>query len=127
MNFLGQVAKDIHQITTGDFGQHITVTAPAGQPKTVTGFAARHSTLVDENGFLKVNATTAHISVTEKSLKDAGIATRDGAGKLITFEGMLVNWTDVSGMNKTYVVQKGGSKPNETVGLISFILGNYTP
>ena len=124
-NFLQQVKRDVHQITTTDFGQDITITPLLGGPVVLSGYVSKHSITVDENGFIKVNTTSAHITVTETSLLNAGISTRDTNGGLITFAGYLVGWTDVSGRSVTYVVQKGGSKPNETTGQISFILGNW--
>lgn len=126
MNVLARVQNDIHRIITG-FKGVITITPLTGGAKVVNGITSKHSITVDENGFVKVNTTNAHITVTETSLLAAGLTTRDINGALITFAGWLVAWTDVSGRNVTYIVQKGGSKPNEGTGQISMILGNYQP
>lgn len=130
MDFLSTVQRDLQTITTTDFATHITITPPGGTPVIVPGYAGKHSIDVDQIGFRTINSKKAHCSIMEQELLKAGYTTRvstDANADLITFEKHTVSWKDVSGQTRTYIVQQGGSKPNETVGLIVFILGYFKP
>lgn len=125
MDFLQQVKKDIQQITTTDFATSIVFTSPLGESKTVKGYAGKHSLNVNEIGFVTVNSKECYCNVSEQTLLNAGYITRDSNGNLISFAKHLVNWTDVSGQNKTYIIQNGQSKSDETVGLLVFTLAYF--
>lgn len=127
MNFLNQVSKDIQQILSNDFAQNIIMQTPdlTIDPKTVLGTAGKHSLQVGELGFITINSTKAHCCIPEKNMINAGIVTREINGNMITFAGFLITWTDVSGQTKTYIVQKGNSRPDESVGTVVFTLTDY--
>lgn len=124
-NFQTQIGKDIQRILTTDIAQDIILTPLSGSPVTVSGYASKHSIDVNDIGFVSVNLKKAYIDVTEKSLKDKGIITRDSSNNLLDFDGYLVTYTDMSNQTKTYIVQKGQSKPDESTGHIIMILGYY--
>lgn len=125
MNLLTTVNRDIQQILSTDFAQNIIFTPPLGVPVTVTGYAGKHSINVNELGFITVNSKEARITITEAFLVAKGYITRGSDDNLLSFAGHLVTWTDVSEKTMTYIVQKGKSAPDETVGTISFVLGYY--
>lgn len=128
MDMMAIVKRDIAMITSIDFATSILLTPPSpATAKTVKGYAGKHFLGVTEQGFVTVNTQKAYVAIAESNMKDAGLTTRDNNDDLISFVGWLVNWTDVSGQNKTYKVQQGGSTPDETTGLIKLQLGYYKP
>ena len=122
---LARVAKDIQRILTTDFAQDVIFTPPLGAPITVSGYVGKHAVTLNELGFAQVNSNQAQCTVTEKSLEAKGYITRDSNGDLLNFNNHLITWTDVSNQTKTYMVQKGKSGPDESVGSIVFTLGYY--
>ena len=127
-NMMARVQKDVARINSTDFATDILLTPPSTTAVTVRGFAGKHYLGVDpRDGFIKVNTQKAYVGISESNMIAAGLVTRDSNSNLISFEGWLASWTDVSGLNKTYKVQQGADSPNETVGLINLQLGYYKP
>ncbi|MBX2906161.1 MAG: hypothetical protein KF744_08995 [Taibaiella sp.] len=125
-----RVARDVRRITTRDFAIPLTFQPPGGSAVTVKGYQSKVQWDVSEPGsggltYITANTKKVYCSVSEAELTDAGYVTRDSNGNLITFKGHLVTCTDVGGQELTYIIQKGQSRADETVGHITFILGYY--
>src|ERR1017187_6306615 len=113
MDFLTQVNKDVKQILTTDFGANITFTPPLGAPVTIIGYRSKHYLEVDNNGFISVSGKKAHVTISIKSLENAGYITRNSNGNLLSFEKHLVTFADGTGHVKTYIIQAGESAADE--------------
>lgn len=127
MNFKVRISQDLARVLSSDIAQSITFTPPIGAPVTITGYASKHSLLVNELGFIQVNSKKASISVMESALIAVGYPTRNTDGSLMTFARHLITFTDVSGLTVTYIVQEGDRRSNESLGILMFTLGVYQP
>ena len=126
-NFKLQIQRDLVQVTTTDIGQDLTFTPPIGAPVTVSGYASKHSIVVNELGFVSVNTKKVSITVMESVLIAAGYVTRNSDGSLMTFTRHLITFTDVSGLTVTYIVQESDRLADESLGMLKFTLGVYQP
>lgn len=126
-NWKQQIKKDLTQIYKTDNGQDITFAPPIGAPVTVSGYASKHSVIVNEIGFINVNTNKVSVTVMEQVLLDAGYTTRNPDGSLMTFSRHLITFTDVSGLTVTYIVQDGDRRSNQSLGVLMFTLGVYQP
>ncbi len=122
-NFKQQVAADVRRILSIDFAQDITFQPPLGAPVTISGYAGNHAYDVDLKGYVIGSSKKAHVTITEAALLAEGYITRNSAGDILTFAGHLVTFTDQSGLTKTYIIQKGESRANESIGTLTFTLG----
>ena len=119
-------AKDDWQRFISDpdgFGVTINFEAPAPGSETadVVGLATKHHIGIDTEGN-PANVKNVHVSVSEQLLIDANYPTRNGNDE-VDFKGHKVSFKDSRGIEKTYIVQQ--KFPDETVGIITLILGDF--
>ena len=105
----------------GGFETDITVTPPGGSPVTVQGIAMKHHLSIDTDG-ANTNSMNAHATIAEKLLIDESYPVRNAEG-VVAMYNHLLRYTDSTGVEKEYAIQQ--VFPDETVGVITFILGNY--
>lgn len=109
-------------ITRGGFEENITLTNPDRSVTLVfTGYATKHFISYDADG-LPINAKNAHITVDESILMTAMYPYRNNAGE-VSLKGHVVTYPESSGVLKSYVVKD--QRPDQTLGLIVLILGDY--
>lgn len=124
MSLIAQIKADVAQITSNgnEFGVPLTFTPPLGSPVTVNGLATKHHLEVNREG-VAFNGMNGHCSAAESVLTAAGYTVRNGNNK-VSMVGHLVAWTDASGELTTYKIAE--VYPDETLGLLVFILSNYS-
>ena len=124
MSLLESAKRDIERITSnvGEFARAATFKAPTGEEVTVNVLHTKHHLGVDAELKKWANTKNAHISVSEKFLVDAGYPVRNAEGK-VYLEQHKVTVKDSTGTDCTYVIEQWF--PNETIGLITCILGDY--
>lgn len=124
MSFLDQIKADIEQITGDADGmtKSLFLQAPTGETATITGLHTKHHLSTDTDGN-NVNAKNAHISFSEKYLTDLNYPVRDILGR-VTLKGHKVTVSDSTGNNSVYMIREW--YPDETIGLIVCILGDFT-
>lgn len=122
MGLIDQAKADIETITSNsnDFGKSMILLSPFGDELVVIGLHTKHHLGIDNDGNF-VNSKNAHISVSEKFLTDAGYPVRINGE--VNLSGHRVKVADSTGVVKTYSIDQWF--PNETVGLITCILGTY--
>lgn len=124
MGLIDTINKDIQNITTNKngFGVDINVTTPDGLTSVdVVGIHTKHHFGLNEDG-QQVNTKNAHIAISEKTLLDAGYTVR-GANEEVQMVDHKVIVKDSSGVDKNYIIRQ--CFPDETIGLIVFILGDF--
>jgi len=109
-------------VTKGGFNTSIVLT-PVGDidPITIQGVTSRHHIEFNQDGY-PVNATNAHILLSENDLKANGLITRDTRGN-VALDAWLASWVDGTGESRTYKIVQ--TKPSETLGLIICTVGRY--
>lgn len=126
----------IHQITTDTSGwaDEITLLSPGnanfdptfdvsfGTSAAIKGLHTKHHLGIDLQTGNHVNEKKAHISFTEKQVVDLGFQIRDADGE-VNMAGYLCKVKDSTGTLVLYVINQWF--PDETVGLIVCILGDY--
>jgi len=128
---LAERAKsDWQRLTTvGGFEEDITFKTPdsfsgPAVEVTVQGLATKHHLDVDTDGNA-VSSKNVHVSVSEQVLVDAGYPIRDSEPiSEVSMINHKVGYADSTGVLKEYVILQ--SFPDETVGIITFILGDYS-
>jgi hypothetical protein len=105
----------------GGFEVDITLTPPVGDPVSVKGLGTKHHNSVGTDG-LPINSKNVHISLIESDLTEKGITVRDVNGE-VNLRNYLANFIDSSGVLKNYIIKE--TFPDETVGVITCILGDY--
>ena len=108
-------------ITAGGFEVDLALTPPGGYPITVKGIAMKHHNSISTDG-LPINSENSHISIIESSLVEEGFITRDAAGK-VNLRNYIVEYCDATGIERKSIIKE--TMPDETLGLIVCILGNY--
>lgn len=88
---------------------------------TVQGLATRHRQTYDPDNGLPMIGKNNHCSFSEVSLNELGYATRNNKNEVIV-KGWLVSWSDTTGEYK-YKIEE--PQPDETLGLIKCMLGEY--
>ena len=121
MGIVERIKSDILSITTNKehFGVDIVLTDRSGQSETIIGTHSKINLGVDTDGNL-VNSRKAHISFSESVIQELTI--RNDAGD-VTLKGWKAAVSDVTGV-KTYKIYEWF--PDETTGLITAMLGDYT-
>lgn len=110
-------------VTSGGFEENITLTTPNRLTTiAITGYATKHWINFDTDG-LPINAKNAHVCVDESLLITLGYPTRNAKGE-VNLRNHIVSYPDSSGTLKKHVVNE--QYPDETLGLIVLILGDYT-
>lgn len=124
MGLMEQIKADIYQIVTNsnDFGVTLTFVAPTAETITVVGTAKKHRIQYDEYGVPKTGTNTKNVSCSVAVDSLTGYPYRNGEGE-IDLAGHLVTWTDAMTVPIQYQVSEW--YPDETVGLIVIILGEY--
>jgi len=133
LDMLARVAADIATITGKDFARPITIIPPGDdiEPYIVMGYVGKHLAILTERGggfsqgFTTVNLNKSYVGFAESALIAAGLTTRDADNNLLNFEKYLISWEDVGGQTKQYIIQQGGSQPDQTAGYLKFTLGAY--
>lgn len=124
MSLLEKAKRDIEKISSNlnEFARSALFQAPSGETAIVNIIHTKHHLGVDAELQKWANVKNAHISVSEKFLTDAGYPVRNSEGKVF-LERHKVTVKDSTGQDCTYVVEQWF--PNETIGLITCILGDY--
>lgn len=126
MGLLERAKADIERITSNlnEFARAAVFYAPTGETASVNILHTKHHLGVDAELQKWVNTKNAHISVAEKFLTDAGYPVRNSGGDVSLLR-HKVKVADSTGTEVTYMIEQWF--PNETVGLITCILGTYAP
>jgi hypothetical protein len=115
---------DIRRITSGAlWGEDLIFTAPDGTTATIKGMYTEHHLGVDDKYEKFVNTKNAHCNFSEKLLVDTGYPLRDAGGE-VQMSGHRVQAVNSQGVLCSYVVDQWF--PDNTVGLIVCILGDWT-
>lgn len=123
MGLLDQIRKDAERFASdaNDFAIAMTFTDKAYNNATITGLYTRHHTKIEADGST-TNSKTCSICVSETKLIDAGYEVRNDDGD-VAMDGHLVTFKDFTGVDTQYKITE--QLPDETVGLIVFILSEY--
>lgn len=124
MGLMEIIKQDIQDITSNinEFGVAITFTNPDNsQSIEVVGTASNHFMQFDFESGKNVNSQNTHVSVSEQLFIDAGYVIRNAEGK-VSVKKHKVTWIDSTGVSGSYEVIE--AIPDQSIGLIVFILGN---
>lgn len=121
-----RIRKDAQRIVEGLFSVELTITAKDLNgdvlPEfTIQGLATRHRQNYDPDSGLPIIGLSNHCSFSELTVNEFGIITRNSKNEIIV-KGWLVSWTDAIGLVQ-YKIEEPA--PDETVGIIKCILGEY--
>ena len=109
-------------ITAGGFEVDINLSTPSGDMTLqITGLASKHHLSFDSDGST-MSSKNAHCCVSEEALSAENYPVRN-ASQEIDLKKHKVSFKDSSGVVKTYMVKD--HYPNETLGLITLILGDW--
>ena len=109
-------------ITKGGFEETITISTPSGDLSLeITGLASKHHLSFNTDGS-PVSSKNAHACVSETELTALGYPVRNPNGE-IDFRQHKISFIDSSGVKKHYAVRE--TFPDETLGLITLILGDW--
>jgi len=112
-----------HHTTKGGFQEDIILKTPTGDiVLPITGFATKHWINFDGDGNPK-DSKNAHVSISESELTENGYPVRASNGE-VSLINHVVSFVDSSNISKSYVVRR--NLPDETLGIIVLILGDYT-
>ena len=123
MGAIQQMMDEALAITTSldGWAVEMTFTAPDLTTAAITGLHTKHHMGFDTDGN-RVSAKNAHVSFSEKVLTDLAYPVRNAKGE-VTLIGHLVAVKDSTGFVKNYIIRE--TYPDETIGLIVCILGDY--
>lgn len=124
MSLRALAKEDIENITSNlnEFGLAIKFTTPDGSIELdVVGIEAKIHLAYDLDTGKEINAQKAYISVSEKFFIDANYPVRNAAGK-VNMKKHKVDYIDSTGTMCYFEVLE--NLPDETIGLISFVLGD---
>lgn len=123
MGLIDQAKIDMKDIITDidGFGVAMSFTAPTAQTAAITGLHTKHHLSFNSDG-IAVNSKNAHCSFAEKSLTELNYPFRNAKGE-VYLKGHRVNIKDSTGITKLYVIRE--FFPNETIGMITCILGDF--
>lgn len=123
--FLNLIRRDVKRYVnqTGAL-ENIIMSVPDGSLTiSITGWAVKHHISFDSDGN-QVNTKNARATIDEAVLVANGYPVRN-ANKEIALKMHLITFKDSSGEDKDYIVRE--SFPDETLGMICLILGDYKP
>lgn len=110
-------------VTSGGFEESITISTPTqDMTLSLTGFATKHHINFDSDGN-QINSKNAHICISESDLQTNSYPVRNVKGEISLLK-HRVSYPDSSGIVKNYIVKD--NYPDEMLGLIVLILGDYT-
>lgn len=119
---LNKARRDAKRFIKGDFSDDITLSTPDNSLVIQTeGLNSKHHINFDSDG-LPINSKNAHVCLDEQDLVDKNYPVRN-SNQEIAMLNHLVTVPDSTGINKNYVIQE--HFPDETLGLIVCILGDY--
>jgi hypothetical protein len=113
------VTVEGHQVISVD--GRIIVTINSDKSLTIKGIYAQHHNSIATDG-TPVNAKLTRVSFAESSLSLANYPVRNANGE-VYLKRHLIDFTDSTGVLKHYIIKE--SFPDETVGVITCILGDY--
>lgn len=120
---LGEWAVPIQfQVPSGAFDFTFDPTFNGAQIVTLNGLHTKHHLGINPENGLRVNVKNASVTVSEKFFTDAGYIVRNSQGE-ISMRDHQVAVKDSTGTVCLYLVREWF--PDETVGLIVFILGDF--
>lgn len=122
MSLLDQSRIDARAISTGPFSQAVNLIAQTGENVTINALGNKIGRKVDSGTGVIVNSKNASVVVHEDELTSVGFPVRNNDGE-VSMIGVLVNTKDSSGRLCNYIVQE--NIPDETIGLITLLLGDY--
>lgn len=124
-DILQRAYRDANRIVMqGGFQDDILLTNPANTlTVTTTGFRTKHWINYDNDGNLTVDTKNAHVCVSEADLTLKGVQVRNNK-KEVRLKDYIVQAKDNTGELKKYKVLR--NLPDETLGLIVLILGDYS-
>lgn len=117
---LGKILED----STYGFGWSLTVTDPAGTAVPLTGFSNDISQVIDPDTGQPVSGRLASVAIRIGLLTDAGLGLPVGIADSSS-KPWLVQFNDINGNAYTFKVMN--SNPDRALGLVTCILGLYTP
>jgi hypothetical protein len=122
MSLLERARIDSLKIITNsnEFASEVTFIAPNEFTVTTNGIHAKHHTSFDEMQ-IRVNSKVASVSVAESNLVGYPVRNSKGEVQMKNHKVLVKDSTDIV---KEYVVKE--NYPDEALGLIVFILGDYT-
>ena len=126
MSLITQAQKDAQQFlgNVSDFGIAITLTAPDLTVVVVNGWHTKHHTGFDVESGVIVNSKMGSVAIHELDLVAAAYPFRD-ANDEVDLLNHLVSVADITGTQKQFVIRE--NYPDQTLGIITLILGDYTP
>jgi hypothetical protein len=119
-----QAQRDIERITQdlSGFGKAMVLIWPDGQELPIIGLHTKHHMAIDPETNLQINVKNAHASFSETPITLAGMSVRN-AQREVSLAGFKIRAVDSAGLVWTYVVTSWF--PDESIGLIVCILGDY--
>lgn len=123
MGLIDIANEAINRITTDTdgWGVDISLIAPDNTVLDTAGTHAKHHLSYDSEGN-RVNYKSAHISVSEAEFINSGYPYRDSANE-VNMEGHRCIVKDSTGQDVEYAIREW--YPDETIGLIVMIIGDY--
>lgn len=120
---LNKARRDVRRILLkGGFSDEVTLTDPSsGLVIQTKALNSKHHINFDTDG-LPTNSKNAHICLDEQDLVDKNYQTRNLNQEVSLFN-HLVSVKDSTNLSKNYVITE--TFPDETLGLIVCILGDY--
>lgn len=126
MSLLDQAIQDAALIAGGEFSSSVQLIAIGGQTATLQALGNKIGRKLDTETGVVVNTKNASVVVSEGSLRSANpnypIRNDKSEVKMI---GHKVNVKDSTGTTRNYIVQE--NIPDEALGLITLILGDFQP
>lgn len=117
-------ADDITLLSPGGISFDPTFDTTFGMSVSIKGLHSKHHLGIDLETGNHINEKKAHISFTEQQVVALGFPIRDASGE-VNMARYLCKVKDSTGVLSLYVVEQWF--PDETVGLIVCILGDYAP
>lgn len=120
MGLIEQSRIDAQAYTSQDWGVTMTLIDTSLNEIELSGLHTKHHMSIDFNTGKFVNARNAHITFSEANLVDFSV--RDFKG-IVNMSGYKVKVSDSTGTEWTYIIREWF--PDETLGTITCILGDY--
>jgi hypothetical protein len=126
MGILEMARKDALNYLTDLNGWAVSITfnPPGGSSITLSGLHTKHHLGINGETGQKVNTKQASVTVAEQDFVNAGYVMRDASGE-VSMRDHQVAVKDSTGVICNYVVREWF--PDESLGIIVFILGDFTP
>ena len=116
---LGAILED----STRGFGWPITLTDPAGNTASLTGFSNDISQLIDPDTGQAVSGRLAHVALRISALLASPVAAIPRGIADASIKPWLITFDDINGTAYTFKVSE--SDPDRTLGLVVCLLETY--